>query len=117
MTSDERLSQAELARRLGVSRLCAARGDDEGNRAALLSDVREYPPERWPWLMGYFNAEAANYGDTSGADDEDRRHCADCANLASGRLCLAARRGDITASPAYKPLDNIPRRCGRCSGG
>jgi len=70
-----------------------ARGDDNGNRAALLSDVREYPAERWPCLIGYLNAEAAKYGATSGADDDDRRHWAECANLTSGGPCLAARRG------------------------
>lgn len=37
-----------------INRLCDGRGDGDGKRAALLSDVREYPPERWPWLIGYF---------------------------------------------------------------
>jgi hypothetical protein len=27
-----------------IHRLCDAPGDDDGNRAALLSDLREYPP-------------------------------------------------------------------------
>jgi hypothetical protein len=33
--------------------------DDDGNRAALLSGLREYPLERWPCLIGPFNVEAA----------------------------------------------------------
>jgi hypothetical protein len=33
-----------------------SRSDDDGNRAAL-SDLREYLPERWPCLIGYFNVE------------------------------------------------------------
>ena len=36
-----------------IHRLCDARSDDDGNRAALLSDLREYRPERWPCLIGY----------------------------------------------------------------
>ena len=38
-----------------IHRLCDARSDDDGNRAALLSDLREYLPERWPCLIGNFN--------------------------------------------------------------
>ena len=44
-----------------IHRLCDARSDDDGNRAALLSDLREYLPERWPCLIGYFNVEVAKY--------------------------------------------------------
>lgn len=43
-------------------------------------------------------------------DPDDRRICSQCANLA-GRLCLAARRGEIVASRSYKPIRNLPRRC------
>ena len=41
------------------------------NRAALLSDLREYLPERWPCLTSYFNVEVAKYEATAGADDDD----------------------------------------------
>jgi hypothetical protein len=41
---------------------------------------------------------------------DDRRHCAECANLSAGR-CLAAWRGEIKAAKLYKPLDDLPRRC------
>lgn len=44
-------------------------------------------------------------------DDDDRRHCAHCTNLAPSGLCLAARRGEIVASRTYQPVDCIPRRC------
>lgn len=44
-------------------------------------------------------------------DDDDRRHCAQCANLAPSGLCLAARRGEINASRTYHPVDHLPRRC------
>jgi hypothetical protein len=48
-----------------IHRLCDARSDDDGNRAALLSDLREYLPERWP------NVVVAKYEATAGADDDD----------------------------------------------
>jgi hypothetical protein len=44
-------------------------------------------------------------------DDDDRRHCAQCANRAPSGLCLAARRGEIIASRTYHPVDHLPRRC------
>ena len=44
-----------------IHRPCDARSDDDGNRAALLSDLREYLPERWPCLIGYLNVEVAKY--------------------------------------------------------
>jgi hypothetical protein len=53
-----------------IHRLCDARSDDVGNRAALLSDWREYRPERWPCLIGYFNVEVAKYEATSGAENQ-----------------------------------------------
>ena len=51
-----------------IHRLCDPRSDDDGNRAALLSDLREYLPERWPCLIGPFNVEAVKYEATSGAE-------------------------------------------------
>lgn len=44
--------------------------------------------------------------------DDDRRHCACCRNLTGGGLCLAARRGELQTSETYRPLDDLPRRCG-----
>ena len=44
-------------------------------------------------------------------DEDDRRRCAQCANLTAGGLCLAARRGEITASRNYEPSRTLPRRC------
>jgi hypothetical protein len=44
-------------------------------------------------------------------DDDDRRRCARCANLAPSGLCLAARRGEIVASQNYEPIRGLPRRC------
>jgi len=41
-----------------IHRLCDARSDDDGNRAALLSDLREYLPERWPCLIGYLTSRS-----------------------------------------------------------
>jgi hypothetical protein len=43
-TSSEDFSEIQAA----IHRLCDARNDDDGNRAARLSDLREYLPERWP---------------------------------------------------------------------
>jgi hypothetical protein len=53
-TSSGDLSEIEAT----IHRLCDARSDDDGNQAALLSDLRECPPERWPCLIDYFNVEA-----------------------------------------------------------
>jgi hypothetical protein len=47
-----------------------SRSDDDGNRAALLSDLREYLPERWPCLIGYLNFEVAKYEATSNAENQ-----------------------------------------------
>jgi hypothetical protein len=44
-------------------------------------------------------------------NDDDRRHCGDCANLSHGGRCLAAWRGEILAGGHYKPIDDLPRRC------
>lgn len=44
-------------------------------------------------------------------DNDDRRCCAQCANLAPSGLCLAARRGEVIASRTYHPVDHVPRRC------
>ena len=53
-----------------IHRLCDHAADDDGNRTALLSDLREYLPERWPCLVGYFNVEVAKYEATSGAENQ-----------------------------------------------
>ena len=54
-----------------IHRPCDARSDDDdGNRAALLSDLREYLPERWTCLIGYFNVEVAKYEATSNAENQ-----------------------------------------------
>lgn len=42
---------------------------------------------------------------------DDRRHCAQCTNLTLEGRCLAAQRGEITASRNYHPVDHLPRRC------
>jgi hypothetical protein len=41
-----------------IHRPCDARSDDDANRAALLSDLREYLPERWPCLIGYLTSRS-----------------------------------------------------------
>jgi hypothetical protein len=65
-----RSSDGTTDRRMCRYRPCDARSDDDGNRAALLSDLREYRPERWPCLTGYFNVEVAKYEATSGAENQ-----------------------------------------------
>jgi hypothetical protein len=58
----------------GISRKSRRRStgyaDHAGNRAALLSDLREYLQERWPCLIGYFNVEVAKYEATSNAENQ-----------------------------------------------
>jgi len=41
---------------------------------------------------------------------DDRRSCAQCANLIA-RRCQAAQRGAIVASRNYEPIRDLPRRC------
>jgi hypothetical protein len=41
----------------------------DGNRAAQL-DLREFPPERWPRWIGYFNVEIAKYEATYNAKNQ-----------------------------------------------
>src|ERR1700730_5328564 len=55
-------------------------------RAAL--GLARIPTGTAPCLIGYFNVEAANYEATSGADDDDWRHCAERANMTAGGRCL-----------------------------
>lgn len=43
--------------------------------------------------------------------DDDRRYCVECVNLMPSGLCIAAKSGEIKASRAYHPVDDIPRRC------
>ena len=73
--------------------------DDDGNRAALLSDLREYLPERWPSLNGYFNVEVAKYGATSNAVDPPARRAGQ-ALAAPGGL----RSGSLTAPDCLRKL-------------
>ena len=101
-----------------ANRLCDALGDDAERRAIMLEDCREFPPERWPWLIGYLNNEAARI-DHAALDAEvtdDRRRCTECANFASGGRCLAAWRGELSAmvSRRYSPAQ--PERLRRCEG-
>lgn len=42
---------------------------------------------------------------------DDRRKCADCANLAHNGRCSAAGRGEIVAARNYRPVLSLPRRC------
>ena len=44
-------------------------------------------------------------------DGDNRRRCTECGNLNERGLCLAAVRGEITASRSYTPLRDILRRC------
>lgn len=43
--------------------------------------------------------------------DDDRRTCAQCTNLTARGICLAARRGEISAARDYEPIRHLPRRC------
>ncbi|NJD06652.1 MAG: hypothetical protein FIA97_09160 [Methylococcaceae bacterium] len=101
-----------------ANRLCEALGDDAERRAVMLEDCREFPPERWPWLIGYLNGEAARIEQAAreAAITDDRRRCAEGANFASGGRCLAAWRGELSGmvSRRYSPAQ--PERLRRCEG-
>jgi hypothetical protein len=96
-----------------IHRLCDARSDDDGNRAALLSDLREYLRERWPCLIGNFNVEVAKYEATSGAVDPPARRAGQ-ALAAPGGL----RSGSLTAPDCLRKLrqaDSVRRGQARAS--
>ena len=60
----------------------------------------------------YFLLRAHEIPQPIAFDDDDRRHCHQCKNLAIGGRCLAAARGEMAnAGKHYKPADDIPRRC------
>jgi hypothetical protein len=90
-----------LGNRGDIYRLCDARSDDDGNRAALLSDLCEYPPERSPCLIGSFNVEAAKYEATSGwrwwpatlrrVREHDGRLAAWCGEIAAANRLMTFR--------------------------
>ncbi len=42
---------------------------------------------------------------------DNRRRCTECGNLNERGLCLAAYRGEITASRSYTPIRDVLRRC------
>jgi hypothetical protein len=44
--------------------------------------------------------------------DDDRRYCHQCANLSPTGQCLAAWQGEIKATRSYRPMDDLPLRCG-----
>ncbi len=54
---------------------------------------------------------AAGSSEPEAVGDDDRRTCAECANLTGRGLCLAARRGEIVASRSYEPTRDLRRRC------
>lgn len=61
-------------------------------------------------VRDYFLARTAELPKPTFLDD-DRRYCAQCMNRTASGLCLAAARGNITASRDYHPVDHLPRRC------
>jgi len=101
-----------------ANRLCDAMGDDAARRAIMLEDCREFPPERWPWLIDYLNAEAAKHEQVLPGNDptDDRRRCTECGNFASGGRCLAAWRGELSGMVSRRYAPAQPERLRRCDG-
>ena len=58
----------------------------------------------------YFKGRAAAELPKPAPLPDGRRTCKQCTNLSSG-VCSAAQRGEIMASPNYKPASNQLRRC------
>lgn len=58
----------------------------------------------------YFLERAANELPKPDPFPDDRRTCAQCANLI-GQRCQAAKRGEIAANRIYEPVPDTPRRC------
>ena len=58
----------------------------------------------------YFTGRAAAELPKPDPFPDDRRTCAQCANLI-GQRCQAAKRGEIAANRIYEPVPDTPRRC------
>ena len=98
-----------------VNRYCDAVGDNAERRMCMLDDCREFPADRWPWLIGFLTEQAASIERGLTGDDDDRRRCTDCRNLAENDLCLAAWRGELTSgliARRYHPAR--PKQLRRC---
>ena len=71
---------------------------DEGE---IILTGRRKSREKWASILTrYRNEIMAWFAQAEPDPFDDRRTCAQCANL-SGSRCLAAKRGEITASRSY----------------
>jgi hypothetical protein len=78
---------------------------DEASTAEVLAKCRADPG-----ALAYFLNRAAETAIPL-MDDDNRRYCAQCANLTPKGRCLAAWRGEIMAGRNYSPVPDLLRRC------
>jgi hypothetical protein len=91
--------------------LIRAIGDDDQWAAQDIEDATAAALADPDGALRCYRAIAGARGLMLLSDEDDKRRCTDCANLAASGLCLAARRGDIAASREYHPVPTLPRRC------
>ena len=93
-------------------------GTDEAAVRAWLAHIGEIDPACINQVLGLCrqDATALDYFLRRARDaapattDDERRTCAQCAQLNSRGQCLAARRGEIDAARNYSPVRDILRR-------
>lgn len=94
-------------------------GTDEAAMRAWLAHIGEIDPACISEVLGLCRQDAAALDYFLGrareaapaATHDERRTCAQCAQLNSRGQCLAARRGEIDAARNYSPVHDILRRC------
>jgi hypothetical protein len=69
--------------------------------------LRECPPERRPCFIGPFNVETAKFEATSGADDDDWRHCAEYAKIRDEGLRGASKMMDDNLTVFGKIVETV----------
>jgi hypothetical protein len=94
--------------------------DEETVVRAWLEHINERDPDEIAEVLAacnsdtearaYFTGRAAAELPKPDPFPDDRRTCKQCANLA-GRVCQAAKRGEIVANRNYEPIRDLPRRC------
>ena len=63
---DKEVERRATALRQSIERCCDARGDDGENRAALIRECGELPPDAQADLLEHFQREAIRFGPTRG---------------------------------------------------
>jgi len=63
---DKTVESRATALRQSIERCCDARGDDDENRAALIRECGELPPDAQADMLEHFQREAIRFGPKTG---------------------------------------------------